>query len=178
MWRVLRVFFEDPNPAGAGYQLREISRKVHIAPASVKRYLNELCRQGGYGYPLVIKSKHRLYGYPVYWANRASELFRFYKKIDTIVTIQESGLLDYLCDSCMPDVIILFGSAARGEDLRNSDIDLFMQCKEKKLDFKAFEKILKRKINVFFADDFNKLSGELKNNIANGVILKGYLKVF
>jgi len=33
-------------------------------------------------------------------------------------------------------------------------------------------------ISLLFSEDFGELSNELKNNILNGVILKGYLKVF
>ena len=175
-WKVLKVFFDDPNPKGAGFQLREISRKVNLAPTSVKNYLNELSNEKKRGYPLVIKSEHRIHGYPVYWANRASELFRFLKKIDMIISIQESGLLDYLSEKCMPDVIILFGSASRGEDLKDSDVDLYLQCREKPLKLHKYENAIKRRIEIFFEKDFNKLSKELRNNIINGVILKGYLR--
>jgi len=178
MWRVLRVFFDDPNPSGAGLQLREISRKAEIAPTSVKNYLNELTDDKKHGYPLVIKSKHRIYKYPVYWANRASDLFRYYKKLDMIDRIKNSGLLDYLYDKCTPDVIILLGSASHGEDLKESDIDIFLQCNDRKLDLSKFEEALNRKISLFFASDFMKLSSELKNNIMNGIILKGRLDVF
>lgn len=177
-WKVLKVFFDDPNPKGAGFQLREISRKVNLAPTSVKIYLNELSKDGRYGYPLIRKSKHRVYGYPVYWANRASELFKFFKKIDMILSIQASGLLNYLSEKCMPDVIILFGSASRGEDLMDSDVDLYLQCKERQLNLQKYERMLKRKIKILFEEKFNKLSNELRNNLLNGIILKGYLKVF
>jgi hypothetical protein len=51
-------------------------------------------------------------------------------------------------------------------------------AKEEKIDLDKFEKILNRKINLFFSEDFSRLSKELRNNIINGVILKGYLKVF
>ena len=77
----------------------------------------------------------------------------------------------------MPSVIILFGSASRGEDLKESDLDIFLECKETKLNAEKYEKELNRKINLFFGE-FNKLSSELKNNILNGTVLKGYLKVF
>jgi len=167
------VFFDDPNPKGAGFQLREISRNVNLAPTSVKRYLNELEKER-----LIIRSKHRIYNYPVYWANRADEMFKFFKKIDMMITISESGLLKYLWDKCMPDVIVLFGSAARGEDLRDSDVDLFLLCKERELNLQKFENKIKRKINIFFSESFDKLSDELKNNVINGVILRGYLKGF
>jgi len=172
-YKVLRIFFDDPSPKGIGFQLREISRKVKVAPPSVKKYLNGLEKDG-----LVIKRKHRIHGYPVYYANRDEHSFRFLKKLDTMMSIEDSGLLKYLDDSCTPEAIILFGSASGGEDLKDSDIDLFVLCKEGKIDLRKFEKKLNRKINLFFSDSFSKLSQELKNNLINGVILKGYLKVF
>ncbi len=171
--RILEIFFEDPLPKGIGFQLREISRKISLAPASVKRYLGELEKER-----LIVKEKHRIHGYPIYYANKDNENFIFLKKIDNIIRIEESGLLNYLLDSCMPDTIILFGSASKGEDLKDSDMDLFLLCKEKKLDLNQYEKKLNRRINLFFSEDFKKLSKELKNNVINGIILKGYLKVF
>ena len=78
----------------------------------------------------------------------------------------------------MPDVIILFGSASKGEDIMESDIDLFLISRERELDILDFETKLKRNISLLFSENFGELSNELKNNIINGVILKGYLKVF
>ena len=170
-YRILQIFFEDPILKG--FQLREISRNVKIAPTSVKKYLNELEKEG-----LIMKAKHRIYEYPIYYANRDNDYFKFLKKLDIINAIKESGLLDYLYEKCMPDAIILFGSASIGEDIKDSDLDLFLLCKEKKLDLSRYEKQVTRKINLFFSEDFNKLSKELRNNIVNGIILKGYLKVF
>ena len=172
-YKILMIFFEDPSPKGIGFQLREISRKVEVAPPSVKKYLNELEKEG-----LVMKIKHRIHGYPVYYANRDNEEFKFLKKVDIIMKIKESGLLKYLSENCMPDVIILFGSASKGEDLKESDLDLFVLSDKEKIDLSLFEKKLNKKINIFFDNNFNKLSKELRNNIINGVILKGYLKVF
>ncbi len=171
--KVLSLFFDNPLPDGAGFQLREISRKTAIAPPSVKNYLLELEKEG-----LITKKKHRVHSYPIYYSNRDNEDFRYLKKIDNAIRIKESGLLDYLWDTCMPDVIIVFGSFANGEDLQNSDVDLFVLSQEEKLDLEQFEKFLNRKIHLFFCKDFGKLSKELKNNIINGVILRGYLNVY
>jgi len=172
-YKILQVFFEDPLPEGIGFHLREISRKAGIAPPSVKRYLQELEKE-----KLVVRKRHRVHGYPVYYANRDSDYFRLLKKQDTVRSIKETGLLDFLAKSCMPDAVVLFGSASRGEDLKKSDIDLFLLCKEKRIDLAAYEMVLGRKLHVFFAERFNKLSNELKNNIINGTIIYGYLKVF
>jgi predicted nucleotidyltransferase len=172
-WKVLNVFFENPITKDSGFQLREISRIASLATTSVKLYLTEMVDEG-----LIIKTKHRLFKYPVYHANFDSMEFRFLKKIDTIIALRESGLIEYLENQCMPDVIILFGSASKGEDTMESDIDLFLLSKERKLDFHEFETKIKRNISLIFSEDFGELSNELKNNIINGVILKGYLKVF
>ena len=63
--KVLDVFFDDPLPSGIGFQLREISRKINLAPKSVKIYLEELEKEN-----LVVKKKHRIHQYPIYYANR------------------------------------------------------------------------------------------------------------
>jgi len=170
--RVLEVFFDNPLPEGIGFQLREIGRKIKLAPKSVKLYLEELEKEN-----LILKKEHRIHNYPVYYTNRDNNYFKFLKRLDILQRIEECGLLDYLDEKCMPDAIILFGSASRGEDVQGSDIDLYIQCDEKKLDLAKYEKELHRKANLFFEKDFDTLSEELKSNIINGDKLKGYLRV-
>ena len=77
-----------------------------------------------------------------------------------------------------PKKIILFGSSSIGEDIETSDIDIFIQAKEKKLNILKYEKLLNRSITLFFEENFSRLNKELKNNILNGIILRGYIKVF
>jgi len=149
-----------------------ISRKIKLAPKSVKLYLEELEKES-----LIIKKEHRIHRYPVYYANRDNSYFKFLKRLDIIRRIKESGLLDYLDEKCMPEVVILFGSASRGEDVKSSDIDIYLQCDAKGLDLSKYEKELNRKINLFFEKNFDKLSEELRSNIINGDKLKGYLRM-
>jgi predicted nucleotidyltransferase len=170
--KVLELFFDNPLTEGIGFQLREISRAIKLAPKSVKIYLEELEIEN-----LIIKKQHRIHKYPVYYANRDNDYFKFMKKLDIVQRIKECMLLDYLNDKCMPDVIMLFGSASNGEDIQESDIDLYIQSDKKKLNLKKYEKTLNRTINLFFEKNFNKLSNELKSNIINGIKLSGYLVV-
>jgi len=171
--KILEIFFTDPLPKGSGYQLRELSKITNIAPPSVKNYLNELLKE-----KLIIVEKHRTLNYPTYFANQDNEYFKFLKKLNNIKNIKESGLLDTLKDTLMPDAIVLFGSSSKGEDVKESDIDLFLLCPEKKIDLTHYENKLNRKINLFFCKSFNKLSKEFKNNLINGILLQGYLKAF
>jgi len=166
--KIMELFFDFPMEQ---FQLRQISRKTKIAITSVRKYVYQLIKE-----KLVLKVDKGVY--PSFKANRDEEVFRFYKKLNIIERLDNFGLLDYLEDSCMPNSIILFGSACLGEDIEESDIDLFVESSEKKLDLKKFEKKLNRQINIFFEKDFLKLNKELKNNILNGIKLRGYLKVF
>ncbi|MAF36653.1 hypothetical protein CL622_06070 [archaeon] len=171
--KVLEIFFEDPIHQGIGFQLREISRRINLAPPSVKKYLQELQTQ-----KLIIQTPHRIHNYPVYSANQENNYFKLLKKLHMVQALYEVGFIDFIENECMPDVVILFGSAAKGEDTKDSDIDIFIQCKEQNLILEQYEKKLHRNIHVFFSESFGKLSKELKNNLANGVVLKGYLTVF
>jgi predicted nucleotidyltransferase len=167
-YRILVEFFKSPRK---NFQMREISRRTKITQPTVINHLRALVKEG-----LILKEKRSIY--PSFIANRESSLFKIYKKDYILFELQKSGFIDYIYDSCVPDCIILFGSASKGEDIEESDIDIFVQSKSKKLDLKKYEKQFNRSISLFFEGNFIKLSNELKNNIINGVIINGYLKVF
>ena len=117
-------------------------------------------------------------GIPFYQALRDNENFKIYKRLSILFELHESSLVDFLWDNLNPDAIILYGPCALGEDTEKSDIDLFIQAPEKNLNLKKYEKFLGKEINIFYEFKFSKLSNELKNNILNGIVLKGYIKVF
>ena len=167
-YRILQEFLKFPRK---NFQMRELSRIVKIAQPSVINHLKALVKEN-----LVIKEKKGIY--PTFRANREDETFKIYKKMDLLLRLKQTGLLDSIQDSCMPNVIILFGSAAKGEDIEESDLDIFVQSPQKKLALEKYEKLLNRKTALFFEENFSKLSKELKNNILNGIILRGYIKIF
>ena len=164
---IMELFFEEPSK---NFQIREISRLTKIAVTSVKKYLEELQRKN-----LINKDKKTLY--PSYVANQQEEMFRIYKQQNIMLKMYSSGLIDYLEKDFHPRCIILFGSMRKGEYVKESDIDIFLQCDEKKLNLTKFERILKHNINLLFEENINKLSEDLFNNIINGIKLSGYFKL-
>lgn len=162
------MFFDDPLK---DFQLREISRVIKLHHKSVLIYINQLLKLG------LIKTNTKTL-YKSYNANTENQMFQVYKKIINQMKIYESGLIDYLYEKLMPNVIILFGGYAKGTDIKTSDIDLFIEAKEEKINIIKFEEKLGRKIHLVFEKDVNNLSKELKNNIINGVILSGNLRLF
>jgi predicted nucleotidyltransferase len=172
MWNTAKVFFIYPRKE---QYLLEISREINLAHTSVKKNLDILIKKG-----IITKTKITKQSriFPVYKANIESKEFRRYKKLYNYMSITDSGLIEHLEETVMPKCIVLFGSYERGEDSEESDIDLFTETKETELKLDRFEKILSRKIQLHFNPNFKNYPTELKNNIANGTVLNGYLEAF
>ena len=97
-----------------------------------------------------------------------------------INSLFESGLIDYLINEYSNPVIVLFGSYSKGEDIENSDIDIYIETpKMHRFDLQKFEKILKRKIQIFNHRNIKEVSNlHLSNNIINGITLNNFIEVF
>lgn len=167
-YRLLKLFLDSPTES---FRLREISRLTKISPPSVMGYLKEFEKDG-----LIKKQIKR--DIPFYTAMRDNSNFLLYKKLSIIFELNKSGLVDYLWDKLSPEAIILYGSFAKGESIESSDIDLFILGKERNIIVTEFEKKLGKKIHIFFKVSVKEIPNKLKNNILNGIILKGYVKVF
>ena len=166
-YKILRLFFDYPTK---GFQLREISRLTKLGMPSVSLHIKRLEKYG-----FIKKEKTGVYAN--YKASR-NDLFMLYKRNDMLLRLHECGLVEFLADKFLTDVIVLFGSASRGEDIETSDIDILIISKEEEVNMKKYENILKRKINILFERRTDKIPKELLNNIINGMVIYGYLKVF
>ncbi len=164
--RVLGLFFRSPTRR---FHLREICRLIGMGMPSVKLHVSRLEEQG-----FIRKEKGEIY--PYYRAD-INDKFKLYKRNSMLVNIQESGLMEFLEEEFVPSAVVLFGSASRGEDTENSDIDLLVIAKEKDVNLKKYESALGRKINMIFEDSSKGMPKELLNNVINGIVLYGYLKV-
>lgn len=172
IWIVAGAFFQEPTKE---HGLLEISRITKIAHTSVKKHLETLKKEGIISERIEKKGSR---AYPIYKAEQESNVFRDYKKVYNFAELINSGLIEHIKNSLMPKSIALFGSYQKGEDIEDSDIDLFVEIEQKDIDLSKFEKRLKRKVQLHFKDNFRKYPAELKNNIINGTALEGYLEAF
>jgi len=170
MSKTLEVFFDNPMKE---HYLMDISRSLGIAHTSIKKNLVHLIKLGLITEKIIKRGKRK---FPVFKSNIENKYFKKYKIISNLSILSESGLIEYLEEKLFPKVIVLFGSYRRGEDIADSDIDLFVECKKEELNLSLFEKKLKRKIQLHFKEDFNSFPKELKNNIINGIVLYGFLE--
>lgn len=158
--KLLEFFYEHPTSSP---KVRELATKTKISRSSVQYKLTLLKKAG------IISSGNQWINS---WQNRLLKINYYTEKIAL------SGLIDYLDTELAASAIILFGSFRKGESMKESDIDLFVECaREKKIDLSSFEKKLSHKIQLFTRPKITLLPTELMNNVVNGIKLKGYFKL-
>ena len=153
--------------AGEKLSQREIAKILKVSPTAVSNSVKKLKENN-----LIKLEKTKTINFISF--NRDGKKAIDLKRVENLKNIYISELSDYLEEEFPGGTIILFGSYSRGEDLSTSDIDLaVIGRKDKMLDIKKYENILKRKINISFYEGWKEINKHLKNNILNGTLLSG-----
>jgi predicted nucleotidyltransferase len=153
---------------------REIARKLDVSPTAVSKSLKELTKQkiakiSNY------KGKSNL---TLVELERDNEFSIELKRVENLKKIYETRIINFLEEKFPGTTIILFGSYSYGEDAINSDIDIaIIGSKEKEIDLSKFESILEKEINVNIYENFKEINKNLKDNILNGIVLKGRINL-
>jgi predicted nucleotidyltransferase len=162
----LKPFIED---CYRRISVREYSRLMKISPPTASKILFELNKEG-----LLLIEKDR--NYIFYYANKNNKIFVDLSRI--YWNLKLNNLVDFFYKNLTNPTIILFGSISKAETKNDSDIDICIIGHKKKLDIKDFENNLKRKIQLFFFISIDDIKNkELANNIINGYILEGRLRL-
>ena len=162
----LKPFFED---CYRRINVREYSRLIKVSPPTASKILFEFNKEG-----LLLIEKDR--NYIFYYANKNNKLFIDLSRI--YWSSKLAKLIDFLNKKLTNPSIILFGSLSKAETKNDSDIDICVIGHKKELDLKDFENNLKRKIQLFFFNSLEDIRNkELANNIINGYVLEGRLRL-
>jgi predicted nucleotidyltransferase len=171
MFQVAKCIFTYPNKT---FHVRMLANETKLSTTAVVRSLEELEQ-----FQIITVEETSLTKNVK--ANLSSHSYPFYKTIFNLYLLKKSGIIENLVQIFKPQTIVLFGSFAKGEDIEESDIDLFIQTsQQKEISFKQkeeYEKILSRGINIHCIPSLQQASNEFKNALANGIVLYGYLKV-
>lgn len=185
--KVASVLFKYPEKE---FSLSELAKEAGVAKAHIGRVLDEF-----YSFGLV-----KIVKLSKIWrirANQESQDFIKSKIVYNLNLVYSSGLVEFLNEEFNnPKAIVLFGSFRKGDDISTSDIDIAIEIPENvppifkmddevaKFDFETvrpkesveYEKFIGRKIQLHL---FNRKNADLNvfNNIANGIVLSGFLEV-
>jgi len=165
-YKILRTFFDEPNKK---FQLRELERRTGISLPSVKQHVKDLQRYG-----FLKEDKEGVY---TGFKSSLSDKYRMFKRNDLLIRLEECGLLTEIEERCTPNCIALYGSGVEGRDDERGDIDLFVQSKKYNINLAHYEHQLKRRISLLFESRIEQIDDKLKNTLANGIVLRGFLKV-
>lgn len=151
------------DPYGEHYEA-EIRHDIHLSAGGVHKSLKDLVEAG-----LILK--HNRGKLKFYQFNAANPISRQYKILLNVRRIWPF-LFDNIVD--ISDKIVLFGSTSRGENLPDSDIDLFVLSKNASLIEKAVaESNWAEKIQLIAVDQGQELAmdEELKREIEKGFLI-------
>jgi predicted nucleotidyltransferase len=166
-YKIMGLFFRCPEKK---LHIRQISRLTGLSAPGVAKIVLRL-KKGG-----LLASERGVVTQDVY-AIRSGAFLRA-KACYNLQVLHESGLLSFLKREYEePEAIVLFGSFAKGEDTSESDVDIAVVTgKELSPDIKKYGKLIGRKVNIYGVKlvDCEK---EFLNNLANGVVLHGYLRL-
>ena len=172
--RVFEILFKFPEKE---FSLSDLAKEAGVAKANLGKILTEF-EESEF---IVITKLSKIWRIK---ANRENWNFQKGKIVHNLNFIYHSGLVEFLADHFNnPKAIVLFGSFRKGEDISNSDIDIAIEDQSAKSyetivlrELADFEKLITRKIQIHL---FNreKIEEGLFNNIANGIVLFGFLEV-
>jgi len=158
--QILLFFYE--NPTGE-VKVRDLESILKISRSTIQYHLQDFRKRG------FLDSKNH---WVDSWTNRLEKV-HFY-----INRIAESGLVEFLEKELGSSAIILFGSFSKGESVKSSDIDIFVECaREKTINLKKYERALGHRVELFTRIKITLLPKRLLNNVVNGVKLKGYFTI-
>ena len=161
-----KVFYFLLSHPDEKYYDREVSRLSKVSKASVNFALRDLIKTG-----LIRREKKgRMY---FYYAGLSEPLVRQFKITQNLISVKP--LVDKLKNISLK--IVLYGSAAKGQNHKDSDIDLFMLTREPEEVKKLLHKSpLKKKLQYVISNpqDFVKLKKKnpvFVKEISSGIVL-------
>jgi len=163
---IIETVFDDPDRV---FHLRELAEEINLSPSTVSRLVKELQK---HDILTVNKSSIKM-------EIKASKkpAFTQIKRSYNLMKLEKSGFLKELENKAFADAIILFGSYSRGEDKKDSDIDIaVVNGRETDIKTAGFEKKLGRKLNIHNIN-LNDVETNFVETLANGIVLRGYLEI-
>jgi len=171
--KVMRWFFSFPERR---IGLNDLIKEVSISKTTANKVINRLEKEG-FLIKEVIGKAWRIS------CNQKHEYNRTKKICYNLEMVYESGIIKEIDKKYKPKSMVLFGSYRKGDDNEKSDIDIAVEVVSdielrieefEKLEEFGFRKNVKINAHIFSRKNIN---NNLFSNIANGIILDGFLEV-
>lgn len=156
---------------GERFSQRDLAKALKVTPSAMTNTIKRLNEK-----ELIVVEPTKSINFISYNRENLEAIER--KRAENLRQIYQSKLLRKLEEELPGATIILFGSYAKGEDTKGSDIDIaIIGRKRKTLHLEPYEELLNRNISVNFYDGCKDIHKHLKNNILNGITLQGSVEL-
>lgn len=158
------------------WHFKAILQESEISRERINYFLKELLKEG---FILRVKDKGKM---PYYLVNNDSAKFRSEKRLYGLKLLEQSGLFEDLNLCKNIKTAILFGSFARGDWDKSSDIDIFIYGDDKDFNKGLYENKLRRELHLFTYKNKKTLKKSLDQtvipNIAKGFFITDSIEPF
>ncbi len=170
---VLKLILE--NSPTRQWHFEEIVKQAKVTRAVANKWLRKYCEEG-----LLkrIKEKGR---FPFFTAGSNNPVYQAKKRLYALEQLYQSGLIAQLINLKNAKTIILFGSIAKGDWYKESDIDIFIYGSSEGLEKEKYEKKLRKSIELHVFEsrkEIKEVKTGLINNVINGYLIKGQVQDF
>ncbi|MBS3107101.1 nucleotidyltransferase domain-containing protein [Candidatus Woesearchaeota archaeon] len=170
---ILRPILE--NSPLKEWHFEEIAREAKVTKAVANKWLKKYVSEG------LLKRVKEKGKFPYYSVGPHNHQYYSLKRVYALEQLHDSGLLAKLLSLQAAKTVILFGSIAKGDWYKDSDIDIFIFGKAQDFDKQKYELKLHKKIelHVFQSkEEIEKVKTGLMKNIMNGYVVKGQIQDF
>ena len=171
--QILKLILE--NSPLKHWHCKEFVKKTDMTRALVNKWLKKYEKEG------LIKHVKKKGKFPYFTAGKDNPIYKSKKKEFLLNKIYQSGLISHLIRLEKIKTAIIFGSAAKGDWYKNSDIDLFVYGDIKTLEKHKYEKRLNKEIELHIFNnkkDIKNIKTGLIKNVVNGYLIKGSIHDF
>jgi predicted nucleotidyltransferase len=157
------------------WHFEEFVKESGMTRAAVNKWLKRYLEEG-----LIqrIKEKGK---FPYFTVGSNNLVYQSRKRMFMLNKLYESGLMSHLLSLKKAKSIVVFGSVARGDWYKDSDIDVFIFGSLEGLEKIKYEQKLKRDIELHVFEtkkEIDQVRSGLINNVVNGFIVKGTIQEF
>jgi len=157
------------------WHFEELLKETGMSRGALNKWLKKHTKTG------LLKRAKEPGRFPYFTAGKDNPVYKAKKKQYILDKIYESGLITGLLASDSIKVAIIFGSAARGDWYKDSDIDLFIFGDAHGMKKAHYESRLGRdiEIHVFASkEEIKEVKTGLMKNVIDGYLIKGKISDF
>lgn len=171
--QILKLILE--NSPLKQWHFNDLVKKTKMTRAAVNKWLKKYQKEG------LLKKIKEKGKFPYYTVGGNNPEYQSKKRFYMLNNLYQSGLIKHLINLKNTKTIIIFGSIAKGDWYKDSDVDIFIYGNSEGLQKHKYETKLKRDIEVHIFEtkkEIKQVQTGLINNVINGYIVKGGIQDF